>query len=83
MQIEDRLIHYLRSLLRWRAVPLNVLMAWLNNRARGSVAVTLAFVIPLFSGIDQVRLWWLLAAVLVSLGQTPSTQEVERTVVIS
>lgn len=25
--------------------------------------ITLAFVSPLFSGVDPVRLWWLLAAV--------------------
>jgi len=77
-------------------IALNVLMAWLYNSTRGSVviamifhaaydAITLAFVSPLFSGIDQVRLWWLLAAVLSlaaglvvlvmgpNLGQTRST----------
>ena len=56
-------------------VAINVLMTWLYNSTRGSVviamifhaaidAILLAFVMPLFSGIDQVRLWWLLAAVL-------------------
>jgi uncharacterized protein len=56
-------------------IALNVLMTWLYNRTRGSVviamifhasidAILLAFVFPLFSGLDQVRLWWLLVAVL-------------------
>jgi membrane protease YdiL (CAAX protease family) len=56
-------------------VAFNVLVTWLYNSTRGSVviamifhasidAILLAFVVPLFSGVDQVRLWWLLAAVL-------------------
>jgi uncharacterized protein len=57
------------------AVALNVLMTWLYNSTKGSVviamifhasidAIMLAFVLPLFSGMDQVRMWWLIAAVL-------------------
>jgi len=56
-------------------IALNVLMAWLYNSAQGSVviamifhaafdAIGLGFLDFLFSGIDKVRLWWLLAAVL-------------------
>jgi membrane protease YdiL (CAAX protease family) len=88
------------------AIALNVLMAWLYNSTRGSVviamifhaaydAVQLAFVVLLFSGIDQVRLWWLVAAVFSlaaglvvlvmgpNLGLTRSSGEAERAVVIN
>jgi membrane protease YdiL (CAAX protease family) len=87
-------------------IALNVLMGWLYNSTQGSVviamschaafdAITLAFVYPLFSGIDEVRLSWLVAAVFSlaaglvvlvmgpNLGLTRSTQEAERAAVIS
>jgi uncharacterized protein len=87
-------------------IGLNVLMAWLYNSSQGSVviamichasfdAIGLGFLDFLFSGADDVRLWWLFAAVLIlaaglvvlvmgpNLGLTRSTQEAERAAVIS
>lgn len=86
-------------------IALNVLMAWLYNSTQGSVliamichasfdAIGLGFLDFLFSGIDDVRLWWLLAAVFSlaaglvalvmgpNLGLTRSTGEAERATVI-
>jgi len=64
-------IHWPDALL---VIALSILFSWLFNHTRGSVLIAYLFhaaidavaglYIPLFQGADQVRMYWLLAAVM-------------------